>query len=173
MEERRIRIDAAALSPRYAVRELTEADVERVYRLCLGNPLYYRHCPPPVTRESVRAGMRALPPRTTYDDKSYLGFFEGDELVAVMDLIVNYPNTRTAFIGLFMMARSAQGKGIGSRIVGECAEALRRAGCRFIRLGYVKGNPQSEAFWKKNGFEPVGIETDQGAYTVVVMEKAI
>ena len=37
------------------------------------------------------------------EDKYYLGFFAGDELVAVMDLILNYPKADIAFIGFFMM----------------------------------------------------------------------
>lgn len=34
-----------------------------------------------------------------------------------MDLIFRYPNEKTAFIGLFMMERSHQGKGTGSKII--------------------------------------------------------
>lgn len=49
-------------SSRYQVRLLTEQDVEDIFALCSGNPLYYRHCPPFVTRDSVRQDMKALPP---------------------------------------------------------------------------------------------------------------
>lgn len=36
-----------------------------------------------------------------YADKYYIGYFEGEKLVAVMDLILNFPNKETAFIGFF------------------------------------------------------------------------
>ncbi len=171
--EPRIRIDIAALSSKYTVRRLTVDDLERIYALSLGNPLFFQYCPPFVTRESILEDMSALPPKMTSEDKYYVGFFQDDKLIAVMDLITNYPDTHTVFIGLFMMEKSEQGRGIGSSIVRECARYFKSVGCRYIRLGFAKGNPQSEAFWRKNGFEPVGIETDNGAYTVVVMRSVL
>lgn len=133
--------------------------------------MYYQYCPPFVTKNSILEDMRALPPGMSFEDKFYLGFFENDRLAAIMDLILNYPNPRTAFIGLFMMSRAAQGKGIGSRIISECFRYLRKQGYSFVRLGFAKGNPQSESFWKKNGFAPIGLEVDHGNCTVVVMQK--
>ncbi len=165
--------DVQKLSKRYRVRRLTETDADKVYALSVENPIYYKYCPPFVTRESILHDMRALPPQTTYDDKYYIGYFEEDKLIAVMDLILGYPNEETAFIGLFMMEKGSQGKGIGSAIVEECFEFLDNIGYRFIRLGFAKGNPQSEAFWVKNGFVRTGVEADNGDYTVVVMEKKI
>lgn len=90
-----------------------------------------------------------------------------------MDLILNYPDEHTAFIGLFMMDKTEQGKGIGSCIVDECFQFIQSQGYYFIRLGFAKGNPQSEAFWKKNGFMKTDIEYDNGNYTVVVMQKKL
>lgn len=168
---RRVIEEVQELSKRYAVRRLTEADAERIYALSVENPMFYRYCPPVVSRESILHDMKALPPRTTYDDKYYIGYFEGDRLIAVMDLILRYPNEETAFVGLFMMEKGSQGKGLGSAIVRECFEFLGSRGCRFIRLGFAKGNPQSEAFWVKNGFVRTGVEADNGDYTVVVMER--
>lgn len=135
--------DVQELSKRYDVRRLTEED------------------------------MKALPPRMTYDDKYYIGYFEGERLTAVMDLILGYPNEETALVGLFMMEKSSQGKGIGSAIAEECFEFLCSTGYRFVRLGFAKGNPQSEAFWVKNGFVKTGVEADNGNYIMVVMERCI
>lgn len=41
-------------------------------------------------------------------------------LIAVMDLILKYPNDETAFIGLFMVDSASQGKGTGTAIIEEC-----------------------------------------------------
>lgn len=161
------------LSKQYNVRRLTEADVGEIYALSVENPMFYHYCPPDVTRESILDDMKALPPRTTYEDKYYTGYFDGEKLVAVMDLILGYPNEETAFVGLFMMEKGSQGKGIGSAIVEECFSLLKSIGYRFIRLGFAKGNPQSEAFWRKNGFVRTGAEVDNGNYTMVVMEREI
>ncbi len=35
--------------------------------------------------------MTALPPGKAMEDKWFVGFYDGDCLIAVMDLILNYP----------------------------------------------------------------------------------
>lgn len=87
------------LSGKYAVRELTEEDADIIYELCAGNPMYYEFCPPFVTRESVLDDMTALPPGRTFEDKFYVGFFRENRLAAVMDVVFNYPDSHTAYIG--------------------------------------------------------------------------
>ena len=57
------------LSKQYNVRKLIEADVDEICALSVENSMFYCYCPPDVTRESILADMKALPPRTTYDDK--------------------------------------------------------------------------------------------------------
>ena len=166
-------MNVASLSRQFSARRLFESDVGDILSLCEGNPQYYRFCPPFVTKESVLKDMSALPPRTTYDDKYYIGFFGDEKLVAVMDLILNYPNGKTAFVGFFMLDSEEQGKGLGSKIVSECFDGLKRLGYEYVRLGSSKGNPQSEGFWRKNGFLPTGVEYDGGGYKVVVMERKI
>ena len=120
-------MELRALSKNYAVRALDSKDLAAIYALSCKNELYYQSHPPFVTRESIIEDMKALPPGKTYEDKYYIGFFEGDVLVAMMDLILGYPTDEIAFIGLFMK----------------------------VRLGVDKGNPQSHAFWKKNGFSQI------------------
>lgn len=167
------RIPAGALSRSYQARELGEADIPQVYVLCRGNPQFYRYCPPPVSESSIRRDMRALPPGRSYADKYYLGFFREGVLVAVLDLILGYPRQQGAFIGFFMVDSAYQGRSVGSEIVGECLGALRARGFDFARLAYVKGNRQSETFWKKNGFAPTGLEIPLEGYTEVILQKAL
>ena len=89
-------------SEKYTVRRLADEDIGKVLELCKRNPLYYKHCPPEVTRESIAEDMRNLPPKKNVQDKYYLGYFQGKDLVAVMDFIDKYPNDETVFIGFFM-----------------------------------------------------------------------
>lgn len=58
-------MNISELSSEYEVRRLTEDDVDIVYQLSLGNPMYFEYCPPAVTKESIIQDMSALPPRTT------------------------------------------------------------------------------------------------------------
>lgn len=160
------------LSRRYQVRELTESDIDDVFALCVRNPQYYEYCPPAISKESIQSDMKALPPNTTDEQKHYIGFYENNNLVAVMDLIECFPNDETAFIGFFMMNAELQGRGIGKQIIQELVEELRKE-YFYIRLGYVKGNVQAEQFWLKNRFEKTGVESKTDDYIIVVMQKRI
>ncbi len=166
-------MDYSSLSGTYEVRRLTEADVPAVLALCRGNPLFYRHCPPAPAVETIRADMAALPPRKESKDKYYLGFFDGEALAAVLDLIVGFPTPEAAFWGFFMLDRSRQGRSEGSRLVSELCASLAGMGFREVRLGWVRGNPQAEHFWKKNGFRENGAQYETNGYTVICASRGL
>ena len=158
------------LSAKYFVRKLQESDIDAIYDLSRGNALFYRYHPPFVTRESIRDDMRALPPGKDCDDKFYIGFFENDKLAAVMDMICGYPSEGVFFIGLFMLDASRQGQGVGTGIIADCLAYWKELGYQKVRLGVDKGNPQSNAFWSKNGFHPIEEKTS-APYVFVLMER--
>ena len=166
-------MDITRLSHNYTVRFLTDTDIVAIYELSAGNPLFYQYCPPFVTRQSIIDDMKALPPNKSYEDKYYIGFFKGTKLAAIMDLILSFPDPNTAFIGLFMVNKSLQRDGIGSSIIADISAYIRSLGYSRIHLGFAKGNPQSEAFWKKNGFVKTGVETQQDTYIVISMQKEL
>lgn len=161
------------LSSQYDVRRILDQDIMSVLHLCESNPQYYDYCPPAVSAKEIKSDLTALPPNKTYEDKYYVGFFGGDQLMAVMDLIFKYPNEETAFIGFFMVNSKLQGCGVGSNIITECLQFLKCLGYAKVKLGYVKGNPQAKAFWEKNEFKPTGVESIQEYYTVAVIEKVL
>lgn len=160
------------LSKSCKVTGLGEQDIPAVFELCRKNPQYYRYCPPPVSPEGIKADMRALPEGKSREDKFYLGFWQEDKLAAVLDLILKYPDEKTAFIGFFMMNADMQGKGIGSKIIEEVCDCLGDQ-FSFARLGYVKGNKQSEGFWLKNGFRPTGETSQTENYEIAVMQRKL
>ena len=151
------------LSNTFDVRRLSIEDTDLIYNLSCKNKIFYQFHPPFVTRESIQEDIRALPAGKDYNDKYYIGFFEKETLVAIMDLILDYPTKDTAFIGLFMMDFEYQNKNIGSKIISECAKYLKILGFHKIRLGVDKENPQSNAFWKKNSF----VVADESEYILM------
>ncbi len=161
------------MSDHWRVQRLTEDNITEIYELCSKNILYYQYCPPFVTKESIAGDMKALPPGKECSDKYYLGYFEERKLIAVMDLILGYPDKDTAFIGFFMTDVSAQNKGIGSRIINDLCNCLKDLGFLRVRLGRVKDNPQAEHFWQKNGFTEAGETRDTGLYTVILAQKTL
>ena len=166
-------MDVQGLSHQYTVRRLTPSDAEAVLALAAQNEIFYRYHPPLPTVQSITEDMTALPPGTTMQDKYFVGFFAGDCLVAVMDLILNYPQSGTALVGWLITDTVGQGRGRGSALMQECEAALAAQGCRKMRLAVDKGNPQSAAFWRKNGYAFTGreIPNEHGAY--LPMEKPL
>ena len=163
----------SSLSGKYTVRKLSEADIPKVLSLCEKNTLYYQYCPPFVSEQSIRDDMNALPPGKTMTDKYYVGYYDEDRLIAVMDLIIGFPDKTTAFIGFFMTEVDVQGKGLGSALITELSNAMSGIGIKEVRLGWVKGNPQAEHFWKKNGFAETGATNETDKYTVVVARRGL
>lgn len=71
-----------------------------------------------------------------------------------------------------MMEADFQGRGIGSFIIAETAEYLRSVGKTAIRLGIDADDPQSNAFWRKNGFFTIA-EVEKNGNTILLVEKRL
>lgn len=166
-------MDIQKLSKQYTVRHLSPEDAAMVYEILRNHTIFYRYHPPLVTVESILDDMKALPPNKSYEDKHYIGFFQDTALLAVMDLIENYPRQKTAMIGFFAVNTDFQGRGLGSAILGEVLPVLARLGFEKARLGIDKGNPQSRAFWTKNGFQWTGEEYPNDFSSYLMMEQEL
>ena len=140
-------------SSQYKIHRLTDQNIDEIYHLLSKNVLYYEYCPPFVTRESIREDMKILPPGKEQKDKYYIGFYQDEKLIAVMDFIDGYPEKGIAYIGFFMTDTSLQNHS--------------------VRLAWVKGNPQSEHFWLKNGFVQLRETTSNAADEVILAEKML
>ena len=106
-------------------------------------------------------------------DKYYIGYYQKGRLTAVMDLIMRCPDDDKAFIGFFMVDADLQNQGVGSAIINELCKKLRSRGLSAVRLGWVRGNPQAEHFWKKNGFTETGLSYDTDDYTVIIAQRIL
>lgn len=166
-------MDINKFSSKYTVRDLHPEDAAMVYEVLKHNTIFYQYHPPMVTVERIVEDMLALPPNKSYEDKHYIGFFQDAVLVAVMDLIDNYPRHKTALIGFFAVNTDLQGNGIGTALISEIVNYLTQLGFEKVRLGIDKGNPQSKAFWTKNGFELTGEEFPNDFSSYFIMERPL
>ena len=165
-------IDISKLSKKYSARILEDSDVEMLVEICKQNTVFYEYTEARPTKDNILDDMKVTPPGIDMQDKYYLGFFDGRELVAIMDLIDGYPTREVAYIGFFMMNPQYQGKQIGTAIVGEVVGYMQSVGKTAVRLAIDKGNPQSTHFWKKNGFDVLS-ETDVNGWTKLVAERKL
>ena len=84
------------ISAQYQVRRLTEADLPELLALAKDNPTYYRYMGEEPTLEGLRGDLTKLPPRTTSEDKYFLGYFRDGRLWGALDLILHFPSQETA-----------------------------------------------------------------------------
>ena len=146
------RLDIKCFSKDYTVRKMTEEDAKLIYNMTSKNLQYYEYCGRMNTLEDIYNDLKITPPGVDAKDKYYVGFFQEDELIAVMDLIDGFPDEATAYIGFFMMNIKYQGKGLGTKLITELFDYLRNRGFERVRLGFDKDNPQSSHFWIKQKF---------------------
>ena len=165
-------MEISMISSSYDVRRLDGSDVDSILNFCQKNSQFYEYCEAEPTREQVLNDLNVTPPGIGLSDKYYIGFYQKEILVAVMDLIDGYPDPEIAFLGFFMINKDLQGQGIGTAIIQETAAYLKIAGKTAIRLAIDKGNPQSTHFWKKNGFNVIK-EVDRNGWTALVAEKKL
>ena len=93
----------------------------------------------------------------------------GGPAVGVLDLFLDYPEPRTAQIGLLLFREACQGLGYGKETTAATEAALSRAGYRGLRLSVVDENVEAKQFWERLGFAIVG-RLDRG---VTVYEKPL
>ncbi|MEY8463329.1 GNAT family N-acetyltransferase [Streptococcus merionis] len=147
--------------------------IEKAYTICQSNPLYYDHCPPFVTKESLKETITYCPPDSGLENKHFFLLMEQDSPLAIVDLIESYPDPDTSWLGLFMVNSSYQGQGLGSQLVEELCDFLKRSGFQRLRLGWVKGNPQAEAFWLKNAFQVIEEKESLEGHHIVVAQRIL
>lgn len=116
--------------------------------------------------------MSIVPGKKTLENKYYVGFYRGETLAAMMDLIDGYPEDDIAFVGFFMMDISLQGAGAGTKIISRLCAELKNQGFGRVRLGIDKGNPQSTHFWRKNSFQVIR-EVPQGDGIILLAERSL
>jgi RimJ/RimL family protein N-acetyltransferase len=69
--------------------------------------------------EDGKNTFEAIPPGKSYSDKLVLGFFLGNEIIGIADLIRGYPNAETAMLGLLLIRERYQRQGLGTQSYGK------------------------------------------------------
>jgi predicted acetyltransferase len=98
-----------------------------------------------------------LPPGKSYDDKFVFGIYREDRMVGCADLIRSHPDSRTAHLGLLLIAEGFQRQGVGRAAYRALEDYVRAWGtCDRMRLGVVRANDRVLPFWSDQGFVPSG-----------------
>ena len=85
-----------------------------------------------VKKADVLSDLTSIPEGVLPENKFYLGIYDVDNLVAIADVVLNFPTSKTAWLGLIMVDYDVVGQGIGGKIIEKLKQALMRE--RFKQL---------------------------------------
>ena len=157
----------------YDVKELTENDLEDIYNLCKDNKEYYEYIRVKPTLENVKEILNEIPPSSSKENKNCIGLYSFNKLIAILDFIEDYPDSTSCFIGLLIINKEYQGKGIGKEIIESLIKISEGNGYKRIGLGVIEDNISAKLFWKNRGFIPTGVVYNHDKYNVIMMEKVL
>jgi GNAT superfamily N-acetyltransferase len=96
--------------------------------------------------------LKERPPGTNEDDKLVLGVYSAGQLVAAVDLIRNYPDSGTWWVGNLMVEPSCRRNGLGARLYQACENWMATQGAGRIGLCVQEQNPGAYRFWTRMGY---------------------
>ncbi len=96
-------------------------------------------------------------PGKTLDDKLLLGLWDGPQLIGVLDVMRDYPDANTWFIGLLLLDPAYRGHGAGALIIEALVAWAAQQGVQALGLGVVAQNTGALRFWSRMGFEVVRV----------------
>lgn len=102
----------------YDVKRLKEEDLCHIHLLCEHSRDYFLLDQATQPSEmTAREILQALPPGKKYEDKYLVAYFDKEKgLVALIDLIRNYPTLNTWTLGLLIIDPSFRKHGLGALI---------------------------------------------------------
>ena len=153
-------LDIQSLSTVHQVRHITKEDISDVYSLCKSNQKYYKNRNTAPTVESLTEIISRVPESTVKSNKYFVGFYENETLISVLELITGYPESNDAFIGWFMVDGHHQRQGIGSQIFADVRAAIAAQGYDLLSLSCEMENEDAICFWKAQGFKEVSRDED-------------
>jgi ribosomal protein S18 acetylase RimI-like enzyme len=134
------------------------------------------HPPGPADAQST---LMFVPEGRSPADKVAFGVWVDDALVGLFDLLLRHPDEETVYIGLLLVDRARQGRGIGAA---ACRALDREVAARWpwarrLRLSVVRTNDQVLGFWRRMGFAETGevrpYRYDRLESEVVLMDKPV
>lgn len=140
-------------------RLIAQDQVDAVQRVMESNAQYSWHVsgaqPTPTAASDV---LTALPPNVSITQKVDLGLWDGGDLVAFADVLIGWPSSSTAHIGLLMTERSRHGEGLGRQMHDAVLDLVSgRTDVQTLRLSIVDANSDlAEPFWIRLGYESTG-----------------
>jgi ribosomal protein S18 acetylase RimI-like enzyme len=141
----------------YAVRKLKLEDIEALQKL-------FEKCSDyawivegeGVSPNAAQDVFTSLPPGRSLNDKYLYGVIDRQgEMVGMLEGMRNYPDDKTWWVGLLLLAPKVRGCAIGRKLISGFFAHVHAEGGENIMLGVVEENNRAYHFWQQMGFELV------------------
>jgi len=96
-----------------------------------------------------------LPPGKQADDKMLFGLFEGDNPVAVADIVKDFPEEGVWMTGLLLVHGEMQKKGLGKALQQLLIDHAKEHGAGIHRVGVLEQNTPALKFWQKLEYKKI------------------
>jgi ribosomal protein S18 acetylase RimI-like enzyme len=138
----------------YFIRILGAEDEETLQHLCERCMDYYEIVEGRLPeKDAGHEILNDLPPAKEFKDKHVLGCFnENNILIAVIDIIADYPDQGEWIIGLLMIDPKERGRGLGKVLHEFIKSYVLMHKADKLRIGVVLENIKAYSFWKSLGY---------------------
>ena len=141
----------------YTVKQLTPENatvLQNLYERC-ADFLFLTDGLPPSPTAALEAFADVPEGKTTRDLYVFGLFAPGDSIVGTISAVRCYPDDRTWWIGLMVIAPDRRRQGLGSEFYRGFERWVLERGASYISLVVIEANEPGFRFWKKMGFEVV------------------
>ena len=98
--------------------------------------------------------LDALPTGKNYDDQFNFGIFNrSNSLIALINIIKDYPTSNVWMLGLLLIDPRERNKGLGKLIHKELVKIVKAEKANKIRIGVLKENKNALKFWESIGYK--------------------
>lgn len=136
-------------------RVLTASDVPALQAFFETNPEYFLTVAGELPgADEAQNELDDLPPAgMTFSGRYVIGCHDvAGTMIGMAHVMTDFLAEGVGHIGLFIVASSLHGRGVGAALYGGLEDWLRRSGMRWLRLGAVVGNVKAERFWSRCGY---------------------
>jgi ribosomal protein S18 acetylase RimI-like enzyme len=162
-----------------SIRQISESDIPALQQLCTDCTDFHvlTKGEPPGSSEAAKL-ISGCPPGKCPEDKEQFGLFTTEtQRVGVIDLLMDFPESSTWYIGLMMLHPQWRGQGLGRDLLTWVEGYLSSKKVQHLCLGGLDINPRGQKFWEGAGFKQVrevpNFQSGKLSTTTHVMKKQI
>lgn len=139
----------------YEVRELTHADDDQIYALQKQHQTYFDlFLDHKLTKREAISDLDEIATQAAFSQKHYLGFFKGKDLLATLDLTLDYPLPQLVWIGQYFTDEQVS-EHKRTDLLKQVLTVLKSLSAVQAQLMVLSGDLEGKQFYNGLAFEAV------------------